>query len=197
MSICTSLQIQGLARWFLLHKRRGQSLHRPFANSRRIWSASKARAAERWTARLRNLAVILVFPLTKRDVCVSALGSQLQVFVIDIDRWPTLAFEAPDLAEAQEICRAADLRTELMAFTSNGAPVCTPDSALVPPDSITGNCDVPACSRTGSGMRPADNDILDQDRRHRGRNRAGLRSSDATSENGHGPDALSKISRAK
>jgi hypothetical protein len=62
---------------------------------------------------------------------VSALGSQLQVFVIDIDRWPTLAFEAPNLAEAQEICRAADLRTELMAFTSNGAPVCTPNSALV------------------------------------------------------------------
>jgi hypothetical protein len=59
-----------------------------------------------------------------------ALGSQLQVFVVDVDSWPTLAFEASDLAEAREICRAADLRDELMAFTSNGAPVCTANSTL-------------------------------------------------------------------
>jgi hypothetical protein len=58
------------------------------------------------------------------------IGS-LQVFVLDVDRRPTLAFEALDLAEAQDICRDADLRTDLIALTSNGAPVCAPNSALV------------------------------------------------------------------
>jgi hypothetical protein len=59
------------------------------------------------------------------------IGS-LQVFVLDVDRRPTLAFEALDLAEAQDICRDADLRTGLIALTSNGAPICAPNSALVP-----------------------------------------------------------------
>jgi hypothetical protein len=52
------------------------------------------------------------------------------VFVLDIDRRPTVAFEASDLAEAQEICRDADLRTDLMALTSDGALVCAPNSTL-------------------------------------------------------------------
>jgi hypothetical protein len=59
------------------------------------------------------------------------IGS-LRVFVLEVDRRPTLAFEALDLAEAQDICRDADLRTDLIALTSNGAPVCSPNSALVP-----------------------------------------------------------------
>jgi hypothetical protein len=56
----------------------------------------------------------------------------LQVFVLDIDRRPTLAFEAPCLAEAQEISRDVDLRTDLMALTSDGAPVCAANSTLRP-----------------------------------------------------------------
>ncbi|WP_065751917.1 hypothetical protein [Bradyrhizobium paxllaeri] len=56
----------------------------------------------------------------------------LQVFVLDIDRRPTLAFEANDLAEAREICRDADLRTDLSALTSDGIPVCAPGSTLSP-----------------------------------------------------------------
>jgi hypothetical protein len=56
----------------------------------------------------------------------------LQVFVLDVDRRPTLAFEAPDLAQARETCRDADLRADLMALTSNGVPVCETNSALVP-----------------------------------------------------------------
>jgi hypothetical protein len=60
-----------------------------------------------------------------------SIGS-LQVFVLEVDGRPTLAFEALDLAEAQDICRDADLRTDLIALTSNGAPVCSPNSALVP-----------------------------------------------------------------
>jgi len=34
------------------------------------------------------------------------------------------------LAAAQEICRDADLRTDLAALTSDGVPVCGPNSAL-------------------------------------------------------------------
>lgn len=56
----------------------------------------------------------------------------LQVFVLDIDCRPTLAFEASCLAEAQGICRDVDLRTDLMALTSDGAPVCAANSAFVP-----------------------------------------------------------------
>ena len=59
------------------------------------------------------------------------IGS-LQVFVLEVDRRPTLAFEALDLAEAQDICRVADLRTDLIALTSNGAPICASNSALAP-----------------------------------------------------------------
>jgi hypothetical protein len=57
-------------------------------------------------------------------------SGSLQVFVLDIDRRPTLAFEADGLATAQEICRDADLRANLAALTSDGAPVCAPCSTL-------------------------------------------------------------------
>jgi hypothetical protein len=57
-------------------------------------------------------------------------SGSLQVFVLDIDRRPTLAFEADGLAAAQEICRDADLRADLAALTSDGAPVCAPSSTL-------------------------------------------------------------------
>ena len=54
----------------------------------------------------------------------------LAVFVLDIDRRPTLAFEATGPAEAQEICRDADLWADLAALTSDGVPICAPDSTL-------------------------------------------------------------------
>ena len=57
-------------------------------------------------------------------------SGSLQVFVLDIDRRPTLAFEAGSLAAAQEICRDADLRADLTAFTSDGVPVCAPNAML-------------------------------------------------------------------
>ena len=56
----------------------------------------------------------------------------LQVFVLDIDRRPTLVFEATGLAEAQEICRDADLQADLTALTSDGVPVCRSNSTLSP-----------------------------------------------------------------
>lgn len=57
-------------------------------------------------------------------------SSSLAVFVLDIDRKPTLAFEADGLAAAQEICRDADLRTDLAALTSGGVTVYGPNSTL-------------------------------------------------------------------
>ena len=56
----------------------------------------------------------------------------LQIFVLEIDGRPTLAFEALELAEAQEISRDADLRADLTALRSNGVPVCVENSTLVP-----------------------------------------------------------------
>jgi hypothetical protein len=58
------------------------------------------------------------------------VSGSLQVFVLDIDRRPTLAFEAGSLAAAQQICRDVDLRADLAALTSDGVPVCGPNSAL-------------------------------------------------------------------
>jgi hypothetical protein len=62
----------------------------------------------------------------------SQQAGSLQVFVLDIDWRPTLAFEASSLPDAQEICRDVDLRTDLMALTSDSVPICTPNSALMP-----------------------------------------------------------------
>jgi hypothetical protein len=58
------------------------------------------------------------------------VSGSLQVFVLDIDRKPTLAFEADGLAAAQEICGDADLRADLTTFTSDGALVRGPSSTL-------------------------------------------------------------------
>jgi hypothetical protein len=55
----------------------------------------------------------------------------LQVFVLDIDRRPTLAFEADGLVAAQEICGDPDLRADLTALTSDGAPICAAGSTLI------------------------------------------------------------------
>ncbi len=53
-----------------------------------------------------------------------------QVFVLDINGNPTLAFEAPGLAEASEICADAELRLDLSALTSNGTAICAQDARL-------------------------------------------------------------------
>jgi hypothetical protein len=57
-------------------------------------------------------------------------SGSLQVFVLDVDRRPTLAFEADGIAAAQEICGDSDLRADLTAFTSDGVPICEPNSTL-------------------------------------------------------------------
>ena len=71
--------------------------------------------------------------MSAREPSLRPDGSHsLQIFVLEIDGRPTLAFEAPDLAEAQEICRDADLRADLTALKSNGDPVCDPELSLTP-----------------------------------------------------------------
>ena len=49
-------------------------------------------------------------------------SGSLQVFVLDVDRRPTLAFEADGLAAAQEIFGDADLLADLTTLTSDGGP---------------------------------------------------------------------------
>lgn len=61
-----------------------------------------------------------------------------QIFVLEIDGRPTLAFEASDLADAQDICRDSDLRVDLTALKSNGVPVCTSASTLSPRQAAPG-----------------------------------------------------------
>jgi hypothetical protein len=56
----------------------------------------------------------------------------LQIFTLEIDGKPTLAFEAAELAEAIEICRDTDLRSDLRALTSDGIPICAEDATLGP-----------------------------------------------------------------
>jgi hypothetical protein len=71
------------------------------------------------------------FSVSAREPSLRPDGSRsLQIFVLEIDGRPTLALQAPGLAEAQEICRDADLRADLMALTSNGVAICNPESSL-------------------------------------------------------------------
>jgi hypothetical protein len=56
----------------------------------------------------------------------------LQIFTLEIDRKPTLVFEAKGLAEVREICLDADLRIDLSALTSDGVRICTEEATLVP-----------------------------------------------------------------
>ncbi len=61
----------------------------------------------------------------------NAVSTPLQVFTLEIEGRPTLAFEAADLAEAQQICADADLRADLCGLTSDGTPVCTTAAILL------------------------------------------------------------------
>ncbi len=58
------------------------------------------------------------------------MSSQRQIFVLEIDGRPTLAFEAADVKQAREISGDADLRTDLCALTSAGVPICTGAAVL-------------------------------------------------------------------
>ena len=52
------------------------------------------------------------------------------VFALDVDGRPTLAFEANGRREARELCKEEWLRADLSLQTSNGSPICRPDSKL-------------------------------------------------------------------
>lgn len=69
--------------------------------------------------------------MSAREPSLRPDGSRsLQIFVLEIDGRPTLALQAPDLAEAQEICGDSDLRADLTALKSNGVAICNPESSL-------------------------------------------------------------------
>jgi hypothetical protein len=54
------------------------------------------------------------------------------VFTVDINGKPTLVFEASGFAEACETCLDAELKSNLRALTSDGAPICAKDAILNP-----------------------------------------------------------------
>ena len=58
------------------------------------------------------------------------MSSALEVFAVDIDGRPTMAFEAKNFREANELCREAWLRADLRALTSNGIPLWTAGAKL-------------------------------------------------------------------
>src|SRR5262245_24992328 len=45
------------------------------------------------------------------------------IFTLDIDGIPTLAFEARNLRESQQLCHEAWLRQDISDLTSNGSPL--------------------------------------------------------------------------
>ena len=47
-----------------------------------------------------------------------------RVFTLEVDGRPTLAFEASRTREAQEICKGAWLRDDLIVLSSGGIPIC-------------------------------------------------------------------------
>jgi hypothetical protein len=53
-----------------------------------------------------------------------------RVFTIEVDSRPTLAFEASRTREAQEICKGAWLRDDLIVLSSGGVPICSDQSKL-------------------------------------------------------------------
>jgi hypothetical protein len=53
-----------------------------------------------------------------------------RVFTIEVDGRPTLAFEAIRTREAQEICKGAWLRDDLIVLSSGGVPICGDGSKL-------------------------------------------------------------------
>jgi hypothetical protein len=52
------------------------------------------------------------------------------VFTLEVDGRPTLAFEASRIREAQEICKGAWLRDDLIVLSSGGVPICGDRSKL-------------------------------------------------------------------
>ena len=70
------------------------------------------------------------------DYEACALTGPLQIFTLEINDRPTLVFEAMDLADACEICRDADLRSDLSALTSDGIPICVEDATLIPRQAV-------------------------------------------------------------
>ena len=53
-----------------------------------------------------------------------------RVFTLEVDGKPTLAFEASRTGEAQEICKEAWLRDDLIVLSSGGVPICGDRSKL-------------------------------------------------------------------
>jgi hypothetical protein len=53
-----------------------------------------------------------------------------QVFSLEVDGKPTLAFEAKNTMEARQLCKEPWLRADLSSQKSNGIPLCDSNSKL-------------------------------------------------------------------
>jgi hypothetical protein len=53
-----------------------------------------------------------------------------QLFALEVDGKPMLAFEAKNMTEARELCKERWLRADLSSQKSNGIPLCDADSKL-------------------------------------------------------------------
>ena len=51
-----------------------------------------------------------------------------RVFALEVDGKPTLAFEAQNTRQAQELCKESWLRDDLIILSSGGAPLCSHQS---------------------------------------------------------------------
>ena len=53
-----------------------------------------------------------------------------RVFALEVDGKPALAFEAPNVPQAQELCKESWLRDDLASLKSGGVPLYTAQSKL-------------------------------------------------------------------
>ena len=58
------------------------------------------------------------------------MGDFSRVFTLEVDRKPTLTFEAHSLREAQGLSKQSWLRNDLLSLKSQGARVCALQSKL-------------------------------------------------------------------
>lgn len=107
-------------------------MKRATANAREIDANRDLRDPGAGTLRIFLLALIGFALLDWILLAPGLIGwlFQPRVFALDVDGKPTLAFEAINIREAQELCKEARLRADLTSQKSNGVPLCGPKSKL-------------------------------------------------------------------
>ena len=58
------------------------------------------------------------------------MGDFSRIFTLEVDRRPTLAFEAHSVQEARQLCKESWLLSDLLSLKSDGARICTSQAKL-------------------------------------------------------------------